>query len=94
MCRCLLYVQCLFTGVNNYLLLLFFLSQGHCKVVKYLVEHVTQFPSDADLTRYVNTLSDKASGPCNLHVHVCMYLLTYTAVDMCTCVHVCVVHDS
>ena len=33
--------------------------QGHTKVVKYLVEHVTQFPSDADLTRYINTLSDK-----------------------------------
>ena len=34
------------------------------KVVKYLVEHVTQFPSDADLNRYINTLSDK------VHVHV------------------------
>ena len=33
--------------------------QGHTKVVKYLVDHVTQFPSDADLTRYINTLSDK-----------------------------------
>ena len=36
--------------------------QGHTKVVKYLVEHVTQFPSDADLTRYINTLSDKVSS--------------------------------
>ena len=35
------------------------LFQGHSKVVKYLVEYVTQFPSDADLTRYINTLSDK-----------------------------------
>eukprot|EP00731_Ephydatia_muelleri_P037731 Em0548g3a len=33
--------------------------KGHSKVVKYLVEYVTQFPSDADLTRYINTLSDK-----------------------------------
>lgn len=33
--------------------------QGHYKVVKYLVDHVSQFPSDAELTRYINTLSDK-----------------------------------
>ena len=37
----------------------FYHLQGHTKVVKYLVDHVTQFPSDADLTRYINTLSDK-----------------------------------
>ena len=36
--------------------------QGHYKVVKFLVEHVTQFPSDADLKRYINTLSDKVRG--------------------------------
>lgn len=33
--------------------------QGHFKVVKYLVEHVSQFPSDSELTRYIGTLSDK-----------------------------------
>ena len=37
------------------------LLQGHSKVIKYLVDYVTQFPSDADLTRYINTLSDKVS---------------------------------
>ena len=36
-----------------------FSFQGHYKVVKFLVDYVTQFPSDADLTRYINTLSDK-----------------------------------
>ena len=30
--------------------------QGHFKVVKYLVDHVSQFPSDADLTRCVHSL--------------------------------------
>ena len=33
--------------------------QGHFKVVKYLVDHVSQFPSDAELTRYIHTLADK-----------------------------------
>ena len=33
--------------------------QGHFKVVKYLVDHVSQFPSDSELTRYIGTLSDK-----------------------------------
>ena len=28
-------------------------------MVKYLVDHVSQFPSDAELTRYIHTLSDK-----------------------------------
>ncbi len=39
------------------------IPQGHYKVVRYLVEHVSQFPSDADLNRYINTLSDK------VHIH-------------------------
>ena len=38
--------------------------QGHFKVVKYLVDHVSQFPSDADLTRYVSTLPDKVLCVC------------------------------
>jgi len=33
--------------------------KGHYKVVKFLVDHVSQFPSDAELTRYVSALSDK-----------------------------------
>ena len=27
-------------------------------MIRYLVKHVSQFPSDSELTRYINTLSD------------------------------------
>lgn len=27
-------------------------------MIRYLVKHVNQFPSDSELTRYINTLSD------------------------------------
>ena len=33
--------------------------QGHCEVVEWLVKHVTQFPSDTELTRFIATISDK-----------------------------------
>eukprot|EP00092_Neocalanus_flemingeri_P106095 GFUD01136081.1.p1 GENE.GFUD01136081.1~~GFUD01136081.1.p1 ORF type:complete len:2869 (+),score=812.68 GFUD01136081.1:304-8910(+) len=33
--------------------------KGHSKVVKWLVKHVTQFPSDTELTRFIATISDK-----------------------------------
>ncbi|XP_062555858.1 ankyrin repeat and KH domain-containing protein mask-like isoform X3 [Armigeres subalbatus] len=33
--------------------------KGHTKVVKWMVNHVTQFPSDQEMTRYINTISDK-----------------------------------
>ena len=33
--------------------------QGHCEVVKWLVKHVTQFPSDTELTRFIATISDE-----------------------------------
>ena len=33
--------------------------KGHIKVVKWLVRVVSQFPSDSDLKRYMQTLSDK-----------------------------------
>ena len=35
--------------------------KGHLKAVKWMVKHVTQFPSDAELKRYVATIpaSDK-----------------------------------
>merc|ERR1712141_804094 len=33
--------------------------KGHSKVVKWMVKHVFQFPSDAELTRYIATVSDK-----------------------------------
>merc|ERR1712179_562428 len=33
--------------------------KGHSKVVKWLGKHVTQFPSDTELTRFIATISDK-----------------------------------
>ncbi|XP_044260011.1 ankyrin repeat domain-containing protein 17 isoform X12 [Tribolium madens] len=33
--------------------------KGHVKVVKWMVHHVTQFPSDQEMTRYISTVSDK-----------------------------------
>ncbi|CAG2056166.1 unnamed protein product, partial [Timema podura] len=33
--------------------------KGHMKVVKWMVNHVTQFPSDQEMTRYISTVSDK-----------------------------------
>ncbi len=33
--------------------------KGHSKVVKWLVKHVTQFPSDTELNRFIATISDK-----------------------------------
>jgi len=35
--------------------------KGHVKVVKWMVYHVTQFPSDQEMTRYISTISDKVS---------------------------------
>ncbi|XP_026474601.1 ankyrin repeat domain-containing protein 17-like isoform X4 [Ctenocephalides felis] len=33
--------------------------KGHTQVVKWMVNHVTQFPSDQEMTRYICTISDK-----------------------------------
>ncbi|XP_055381299.1 ankyrin repeat and KH domain-containing protein mask isoform X2 [Condylostylus longicornis] len=33
--------------------------KGHTKVVKWMVQHVTQFPSDQEMTRFISTISDK-----------------------------------
>ena len=33
--------------------------KGHSKVVKWMVKHVSQFPSDTELTRYIATISGK-----------------------------------
>ena len=33
--------------------------KGHVKVVKWMVNHVTQFPSDQEMTRFISTVSDK-----------------------------------
>jgi len=33
--------------------------KGHMKVVKWMVNHVTQFPINQEITRYFSTISDK-----------------------------------
>jgi len=33
--------------------------KGHVKVVRWMVNHVSQFPSDQEMTRFLTTLSDK-----------------------------------
>nr|XP_015840312.1 PREDICTED: ankyrin repeat domain-containing protein 17 isoform X7 [Tribolium castaneum] len=33
--------------------------KGHVKVVKWMVHHVTQFPSDQEMIRYISTVNDK-----------------------------------
>lgn len=33
--------------------------KGHVKVVKWMVTHVTQFPSDQEMNRYIQTINDK-----------------------------------
>lgn len=33
--------------------------KGHIKVVKWMVHHVLQFPSDQEMTRYISTIGDK-----------------------------------
>lgn len=33
--------------------------KGHVKVVRWMVNHVSQFPSDQEMTRFLATLSDK-----------------------------------
>jgi ankyrin repeat domain-containing protein 17 len=35
--------------------------RGHSKVVKWLVRHVTQFPSDQDCMRFIQTVTDNVS---------------------------------
>lgn len=35
--------------------------KGHIKVVKWMVKHVTQFPSDQECMRFIQTISDKVS---------------------------------
>ena len=38
--------------------------KGHIKVIKWLVKHVHQFPSDSECTRFISTISDKVSKCC------------------------------
>ena len=35
--------------------------KGHVKVIKWLVKHVTQFPSDQECMRYIATIGDNVS---------------------------------
>lgn len=42
----------------------FFLFQGHVKVVQYLVKEVNQFPSDIECMRYIATIADKVGIVC------------------------------
>lgn len=35
--------------------------KGHIKVVKWMVKHVTQFPLDNELQRYISTVTDPVS---------------------------------
>lgn len=37
--------------------------KGHVKVVRWMVNHVSQFPSDQEMTRFLTTLSDKVCQP-------------------------------
>ena len=37
--------------------------KGHVKVIKWMVKHVTQFPSDPECMRYIQTVTDKV-GTC------------------------------
>ena len=36
--------------------------KGHVKVVKWMVKHVSQFPSDTELQRYIATVNDKVGN--------------------------------
>ena len=49
--------------------------KGHIKVIKWLVKHVHQFPSDSECTRFISTISDKVSKCCstNMSNHVFLY---------------------
>lgn len=35
--------------------------KGHVKVVRWMVKHVNQFPSDAECLRFISTISDKVT---------------------------------
>ena len=36
--------------------------KGHLKVVKWMVKHVTQFPSDPECMRFIQTVTDKVNN--------------------------------
>lgn len=41
--------------------------KGHIKVVKWMVKHVNQFPSDTELSRYIATITDKVRLPLSFY---------------------------
>lgn len=51
--------------------------KGHIKVVKWLVKHVHQFPSDSECTRFVSTLSDKVSS----YLVEVVYLMNFAVLE-------------
>lgn len=36
--------------------------KGHVKVVKWMVKHVSQFPSDQEMARFMSTINDKVNN--------------------------------
>ena len=56
--------------------------KGHIKVVKWMVKRVSQFPSDQEMTRYINTLTDKdLIKKCNHCVEVIRAAKDYQAAE-------------
>ena len=45
--------------------------KGHTKVVKWMVNHVTQFPSDQEMTRYINVVEKEVIDKC----HECVKII-------------------
>lgn len=58
------------------------------RVVKYLVDYVTQFPSDTECTRYIATISDKVVYNCVLCC-VSLKWLWVTKTFLTTKIHKC-----
>jgi hypothetical protein len=56
--------------------------KGHMKVVKWMVNHVTQFPSDQEMTRYISTVSDKVWQCCGGNSSI-FFILQYIRAQTC-----------
>ena len=49
--------------------------KGHIKVIKWLVKHVHQFPSDSECTRFISTISDKVSKRLRLKCQIMIFVI-------------------
>lgn len=49
--------------------------KGHIKVIKWLVKHVHQFPSDSECTRFISTISDKVSKRLRLKCQIMVFVI-------------------